>query len=79
MPKPTEKEIKDEFIARFMGDETMIKEYPEEKQRLAIANQKWKEQEMAEKLETVNMCKEILAVGKFNGIDITEKDIDEMI
>jgi hypothetical protein len=35
-------------------------------------------EEMAE-LETVNMTKEILSVGKFNGIDITEQDINDMI
>lgn len=34
---------------------------------------------MNENIETVKMKKEILSVGKFNGVDISENDIDEMI
>jgi TolA-binding protein len=81
IPKPKISEIKEDFITRFMSDKKMIEEYPEEKQRTAIANQQWKDRvkEMAENVETVNMQKEILSVGKWNGIDITEKTIDDMI
>ena len=39
-PKPTEK--KEEFISRCMGDSTMNKEFPNEKQRAAICYVKWK-------------------------------------
>lgn len=38
MPKPGEDEVDKEFLARFMGDETMVEEYPDEKQRYAVAN-----------------------------------------
>jgi HK97 family phage prohead protease len=41
MPKPKKDELKQDFINRFMDDPVMIKEYPDEKQRLAIANQMW--------------------------------------
>jgi hypothetical protein len=38
MPIPTPKpnEVKNEFIARCMSDETMLKEFPEAAQRLAV-------------------------------------------
>jgi HK97 family phage prohead protease len=41
MPKPKKDESKQDFINRFMDDPVMIKEYPDEKQRLAIASQMW--------------------------------------
>lgn len=36
IPKPKEGESKDEFMKRCMADETMIEEYPDEKQRYAV-------------------------------------------
>lgn len=36
IPKPNEKEDKQKFISRCMGNETMKKEYPDSKQRVAI-------------------------------------------
>lgn len=39
-PKPYEK--KNEFIKRFMSDNTMVKEFPKD-QRYAIALDKWEE------------------------------------
>jgi len=36
IPRPKEQEERDEFIDRCMSDETMKKEYPNEKQRLAV-------------------------------------------
>ncbi len=41
LPIPTNTEDKESFIKRFMSDEKMIAEYPEEKQRLAVANTQW--------------------------------------
>lgn len=42
-PTKTEKEKNDKqgFISRCMGDETMVKDYKEQKQRAAICYQKW--------------------------------------
>lgn len=37
MPKPGEKEGEQDFVSRFMGDPAMVKEYPDEKQRAAVA------------------------------------------
>jgi len=44
IPKPTKGEKQDEFIARFMGNETMKKDYPDQKQRLAIAYSTWRKE-----------------------------------
>ena len=41
LPIPETNETKDEFIKRFMADKKMIMEYPDEKQRYAIANSQW--------------------------------------
>lgn len=40
---PHKSESRTQFIARFMSDESMVKEYPKADQRYAVANQKWKE------------------------------------
>ena len=36
LPKPIKDESEDEFIARCMSDDVMVKEYPDEKQRIAV-------------------------------------------
>ena len=43
VPKPTEGEQEDEFIARCMANETMQNEYPDEEQRSAICYTSWRE------------------------------------
>lgn len=42
MPKPGDKESKDDFVERFMGSEAMREEYPDKKQRYAVAMSQWK-------------------------------------
>lgn len=42
IPKPNPSEKQDDYIARFMSNETMKKEYPDEKQRLAVAYSTWR-------------------------------------
>jgi hypothetical protein len=37
MPTPHAKEDKQTFVSRFMGDAAMVKEYPDENQRVAVA------------------------------------------
>lgn len=41
LPKPSPDETEEDFIARFMSDEEMITEHPEEEQRLAIAKEQF--------------------------------------
>lgn len=43
LAKPTKKESKKEFIARCMSDEKTKKEFPNNKQRLAVCNTQWDE------------------------------------
>ena len=41
MPKPAQDEGKQDFIDRCMGDDTMVSEYPENDQRLAVCYSLW--------------------------------------
>lgn len=43
IPKPKTSETKEEFIARCVSDKTMIIEYKDKGQRLAICYVQWKE------------------------------------
>jgi hypothetical protein len=43
MPDPNKQETKEEYVKRFMQSEEAKKDYPDEKQRLAVANSKWKQ------------------------------------
>lgn len=43
MPKPRKGETKEEFIARFMSSEEAKRDFPDEKQRLAVAYSIWEQ------------------------------------
>lgn len=45
MPIPHKDEAKDIFLERCMGTDTMVNEYPDEKQRYAVCLTQWKEKE----------------------------------
>lgn len=50
MPNPNKKkENLAEFVSRFMGDENMKKDFPDRKQRLAIAYSKYGEKNKPKK------------------------------
>ena len=38
IPKPNKGESKNDFVSRCMGNETMRKEFPDQKQRAAVCN-----------------------------------------
>jgi len=42
MPSPKDGEEKNDFISRFMSSEAMKKEYPDQKQRVAVAYAQWR-------------------------------------
>lgn len=42
IPKPRKDESEAQFISRCMGDSTMNKEYPDQKQRTAICYSQWR-------------------------------------
>ena len=46
LPKPTPKENKKEFVMRCMSDETMVKEFPENDQRLAVCSSTYEESKL---------------------------------
>ena len=72
MPKPRPAEEKDAFITRFMGDETMLKEYPDAAQRRAVAESQWN------KVRGTKMEEEIFAVGKWNGMAFDVDDLKQI-
>lgn len=43
LPSPRKKEKREDFISRFMSSEEAKKEFPDNKQRVAVANSKWRE------------------------------------
>lgn len=43
MPKPASSEDQKTFIARFMSDKVMVREYPDQKQRAAVAHSTWRD------------------------------------
>ena len=42
IPKPSKGEKQEDFISRFMADEVMQKEFPDQKQRVAVAYKEWR-------------------------------------
>jgi len=43
MPKPKKGEKQNDFVARFMSNDTMKKDFPDNDQRLAVAISQWKD------------------------------------
>lgn len=82
IPKPKAGEKEEEFISRCMGNGTMNKEYPDEKQRAGVCYTQWRERDYSEFIEnnTYDIKDvEIFSAGKWNGDEYTEKDIDDMV
>lgn len=53
-PTPRPDESKEEFISRFMSDEEAINDFPDEEQRLAVANDYWERYQEEEEMENNN-------------------------
>jgi hypothetical protein len=67
LPNPTNSETEDEFVARFMDDETAKQDFPDNDQRLAIAYRTYRDEEM-EEMELGGVS--ILEVGEAKGHDL---------
>lgn len=52
MPTPNSGETQDEFVERCMVNDTMLADYPEDDQRLAVCFSQWRDRTMAIKKET---------------------------
>ena len=64
LPIPSADESEKDFVSRFMGDEDMIAEYPEESQRAAVAHSTYADD------ETEMASVSILEVGEAKGHDL---------
>jgi hypothetical protein len=53
LPSPSSGESKDKFISRFMSSEAMKKEFPDHKQRVAVANTQWRKSQKEERFSMV--------------------------
>ena len=51
LPKPRKKEKQNHFIDRCMKDDIMIKEFPNNKQRVAVCYSQWREWEKKKKIQ----------------------------
>jgi hypothetical protein len=47
IPQPNKRENKQEFVMRCMGDDTMIKEFPKQDQRLAVCSSTFEESKLS--------------------------------
>lgn len=67
---PREGETKEEFISRFMSETK--EEYPEEKQRFAVANNYWEKKDMKDEMSEYNVGEKVKHLSQ-NTIGIIEK------
>lgn len=58
MPKPNKGENEKDFVSRFMGDAVMVKDYPDEKQRAAVAYSTYRGNEVKTIEDKRNLGKE---------------------
>lgn len=75
LPKPNTGETKDSFISRCMEDETIRSEYPDTDQRYAVCSAQFKETNKF----TKSMDMEIFAIGTWNEIPFSKKDLQNII
>ena len=67
LPTPRADETEQEFVNRFMGNEQAISDFPDEKQRAAVAYRTYRDEEM-EELELGGVS--ILTIGEAKGHDL---------
>lgn len=54
LPTPNEGESQDEFISRCMGNETAMKDFPDQEQRSAVCFRQWRERNNAARMNEVD-------------------------
>ena len=67
LPLPSADESEQDFVSRFMGDEQAVSDFPDEKQRAAVAYSTYRDEEM-EEMELGGVS--ILEVGEAKGHDL---------
>ena len=66
---PNKGETQAEFLVRFMGNEAMVKDYPDEKQRSAIAYSQWRKSKEMHDLKFFYQVPIIETSGKINSTE----------
>lgn len=84
IPKPKDGEARDDFLSRCMGDSVMNEEYPEQSQRAAVCNAQFSGEEAGMSVaalfrKTSQLDAEIFAAGKWNGYNITLRDLEDIV
>src|SRR3990172_976418 len=82
LPKPISSESQDDFIARCVGNEMMLEEYPEQDQRAAACHAQWANRQkenpaMSYKSRLPFEIKEISEQGTFEGLLSPYGNVDE--
>ena len=84
--RPNDNESKDGFVSRCMGDEKMLSEYPDQKQRTAVCNSLYSKEVPEEVIravfkstKTYSWDAEIFAVGRWNGMSFTKDDLQDIV
>lgn len=60
LPSPRKKEEQDKFISRCMGDDTMNKDFPDQKQRAAVCYRQYRKAKQRAKGEAVTWENQIV-------------------
>lgn len=76
IPTPRKNESKSEYVTRFMADPVMKREYPDEKQRLAIAYSTW--QKSNQKMEPLNFNYQV-PISIVESVMLTEQPVSDNI
>lgn len=72
LPVPSASESEADFVSRFMGDEQAVADFPDEKQRVAVAYKQYRDEEMEEmQLPSVSILEEGEAKGHDLFVDKT--------
>ena len=60
IPSPRKGETQDGFMTRCMGDEVMKKEFTNNKQRVAVCSQKWRDKNKKDSSEAASNVEELI-------------------
>jgi len=66
MPNPRKNQSKKDFLDMFMADESMVKKYPDEEQRYAVALSEWKKSNSSKEIKYRNVGLKLVEIdGEF--------------
>ncbi len=85
IPKPRKGESQNNFISRCAGNDTMVEEYPDQKQRVGICFSTWRRRNLSETDEHINkiVSEGVKRVDESHGIKVTfdgkiEKEVEDV-